>query len=67
MKNETRSYWFNFKTEEYEYIETPNDFHDYISQEPSAQSLYDLYIEHMGKSPLQAALEVLKISAGVKE
>ena len=61
-----KSYWHNFRTGEYEYIETPEDFSDYIPQ-GSGVSLYKLLVEYKGMKPAAAAIEVLKISAGVKD
>ena len=61
---DNKMYWYNFKTGKYDYIETPADFMDYIPQSPSAQSLYKLYIEARGKSPVEACCKVLEIVAG---
>lgn len=57
-------YWFNYKTGEHENIPTPSDFANYIPQEPAAQSLYSLYIQHMGLSPLEACAKVLEACVG---
>lgn len=64
-KMDNKGYWYNFKTESYEYIESPTDFADYIPQSPPAQSLYKLYIE-IGDDPLEASIKVLKASIGEK-
>ena len=56
------SYWYNYRTDEYECIETPSDFTDYIPQSPSAQALYRLYIDAIGDNPLEAARKVLEAS-----
>lgn len=57
--------WFNFRTEEMDYLtETPEDFHDYISQQRAAQHLYDLYIL-AGDLPIEAARKVLSLCAGI--
>lgn len=55
------SRWYNFKTEKYdEFVDSiPLDFKEYISQEPSAQSLYELYIK-MGNSPIESVTKVLE-------
>lgn len=50
--------WYNYKTGEYESIEIPTGFTDYIPQTPACQGLYSCYLA-MGKSPIEAALEVL--------
>lgn len=62
---DNRSYWFNFRTCQYDYRECPTDFRDYISQDPSAQALYRLYQDVRGDSPIEAAIRILKLSAGV--
>lgn len=57
--------WYNYRTQQYEWLyETPNDLHDYVSQNRSAQALLDLYINHMGLAPLEAAIKVLKAQIG---
>ena len=58
-----QGYWYNFKKEEYEYIETPVDFSDYLPQYDAAQALYRLYIE-TGDSPIQACVKVLERVVG---
>lgn len=60
-----RMYWHNFKTGEYELIDTPADFSDYIPQDPAAQGLYSVYIQ-LGDKPLEAALKVLLACVGEK-
>ncbi len=60
-----RGYWFNFKTGEYEYIETPANFENYISQLPAAQGLYKVYLQ-MGDESIVAATKVLKATIGEK-
>lgn len=52
--------WFNFRTQEHDDRETPEDFTDYIPQNRAAQSLYRLLVDHMEHTPLEAAREVLK-------
>lgn len=52
--------WFNFKTQEHDNRETPEDFTDYLPQNVAAQSLYRLLVDHMEHTPLEAAGEVLK-------
>ena len=57
--------WYNYRTQQHEWLyETPTDFHDYVSQNQSAQALLDLYINHMGLTPLEAAIKVLKAQIG---
>lgn len=58
-------YWFNYKKNDYDFIETPKDFHDYIPQYPAAQNLYGLYIK-MGETPINACRKVLEACLGIK-
>ena len=55
--------WYNFKTKEYEVTE-PTDYAEFIPQDNAAQNLYKLLIENMGKTPLDAAEEVLRAACG---
>lgn len=59
-----RIYWFNYVKQDYEYVETPTDFSQYIPQSQAAQSLYTLLINHMNKAPIEAALHVLNACVG---
>lgn len=52
--------WFNYKTSEYDYRETPTDFSDYILQEPAAQAMYEI-CQEMGDSPMDATMKVLTV------
>lgn len=61
--NDNRNHWYNFKTKEYEYIETPKSFVDYLPQEQASQGLYQIYILE-GRSPIDACRLVLEILAG---
>ena len=54
----TKMFWYNFRTEEGEYIETPSDFRDYISQDSTTQNMYVMLLE-LGHSRLDAVLKVL--------
>lgn len=56
--------WFNFKTQEFKYRRTPEDFADYIPQSPTAQSLYGLLTDVLGQTPAEAAREVLLAYCG---
>lgn len=56
--------WYNYKTGEYENRELPEDFTDYIPQDPTALALYKLCLQ-MGESPAKAARSVLVAVAGV--
>ncbi len=57
--------YYNFRTNKYDWLnETPDDWSDYISQSPAAQSLYRLLIDHLQYSPIEAALHVLEKSVG---
>lgn len=55
--------WYNYKTGEYEERETPEDFTDYIPQDPTALAMYKLCLK-VGKTPVQAAESVLLAAAG---
>lgn len=55
--------WYNYDTEKYEAIDTPDDFTSYIPNIPAARSLYSLLVK-MGNEPIEAARQVLE--AGVK-
>lgn len=50
--------WYNFKTGENEERETPEDFTDYIPQDPSALALYKVCLQ-MGETPIQAVNSVM--------
>lgn len=63
---ESKMYWFNFKTNEYEFISCPTDFSDYIPQESAAQALYRLH-QKMGREPLEAAVKMLEAACGVPQ
>lgn len=52
-------YWFNFVTNQHEYINTPADFSAYLPQIPAAQNLYGLHLK-MDKTPIEAARLVLE-------
>ena len=55
------AYWYNYKMQEYECVSgIPIPLSDYIPQIPAAQRLYRLYILHIGCTPLEAAMKVLK-------
>jgi hypothetical protein len=60
----TMESWYNYVTEQYEFIPTPSDFRVFIPQSVAAQGLYNCHLT-LGKSPIQAAIEVLSICAGV--
>ena len=60
--------WYNFVTGECDYLsETPQDFRPYISQNKSAQALYDLLVNHKNKTPLEAVVQVLTACIGGTE
>lgn len=61
---DNRSYWFNYVKGEYEYIDTPTDFSNYIPQIPAAQSMYRLLVNNMGETPLKACAKVLEACVG---
>lgn len=58
-----KMFWYNYKTGQYEERGKPEDFTDYIPQDPVVLALYGLYLE-MGKSPTQAAELVLLAVVG---
>ena len=68
MINKPQFQWYNFRTGQYETRDTPDgdEWADYISQNPAAQSLYILYVAK-GETPIDAAMKVLKATAGIKE
>ena len=68
MNNKPELQWYNFRTGQYETRDTPDgdEWADYISQNPAAQSLYILYVAK-GETPIDAAMKVLKATAGIKE
>ena len=51
---DNRMYWFNYDTNEYDFIDTPEDYAPYVP-EGAARNLYHLYVNHMDKSPLEAS------------
>ena len=57
--------WYNYRTEEHETIETPEDFSDYVPQ-IGGLGMYNIYVMQ-GTAPIDAALKVLKIACGVAE
>lgn len=61
--SESRSGWFNYVKNEYEYIETPTDFSNYVPQ-LGGRGLYQIYVNHEGMQPIAAALKVLQLSLG---
>lgn len=61
-----RMKWFNFRTGQYDYIEIPTDFSDYIPQSQAAQGMYRLLVYDMGVTPIEASLRVLNACAGKK-
>ena len=67
MDKMDKMFWYNFKTEKTEFIDTPLDFANYLPQEPAALSLYKLYIEHKGFSALESACKVLETCCGIKK
>lgn len=58
-----KKYWHNFVTGEYEYIETPKDFSDYVPQ-IGGRGLHQIYVEHDGMEPIEAACKVLSLAVG---
>lgn len=66
-----RSYWYNFRTEEYDYVSSEDFTHEtaqsYISQNPSAQAIFEICHKELGMPILESMLKVLKAQAGVKD
>ena len=59
-KENTMNYWYNFRAGKYEPLnEPPKSFEDYIPKE--GLNLYNLYIQHLGIEPIEAAKKVLLI------
>ena len=65
MEKDNRMYWHNFKTGQAEFIDTPEDFTDYIPQSPAAQGMYQVLLK-LGNEPIKAAMRVLEASVGIK-
>lgn len=59
-------YWYNYDTNEYDYIDTPEDYATCVP-EGAARNLYYLYVNHMDESPLDAVIKVLSICCGDTE
>ena len=60
---DTRMYWYNFDTDEHDFIDAPEDYSPYVP-EGAARNLYWLYVNHLGESPLDAAVKVLSVCCG---
>jgi hypothetical protein len=61
---DTRMYWYNYQTKEYDYVEGPTTDEEalkYLPQDPASQSLFKLYREHEGLSIAHAMLKVLTL------
>ena len=56
--------WYNYKTGEYERIEMPSDFADYIPQLDATQEIYRAYLE-LGIKPIKALRKVLHAWAAI--
>lgn len=64
MENQYKfaSAWYNYRTDEYDYLYgIPENFSDYIPQDPSAQALYDIHVNHEGLESVEAAIKVLSL------
>jgi hypothetical protein len=62
------SCWWNFRTKKHDCFEgIPKDFVDYMPQVPAALNMYSLLINKMGKSPIDAYLEVMDAFLGKNE
>jgi hypothetical protein len=55
-----KMYWFNYKKNEMELVETPETFEDYIPQDQASQGIYFCRMQ-LGDSHMDAALSVLKL------
>lgn len=56
--------WYNYRTKQFEEC-NPVTYEDYIPQMPAAQGLYQCLVM-MGKTPLEAAADVLRACVGEK-
>ena len=65
MNNTNKGSWYNYKIGEYEAIEAPSDFADYIPQYGAAQNMYRLHMK-LGDEPIIAALKVHMACVGDK-
>ena len=63
---DNRRYWYNYKTKAFEFIETPQDFTDYIPQLPAAIGAYQCRLA-LGERPADAAREVVKLCLGMSD
>jgi hypothetical protein len=61
----TEMHWYNYDTEDYDFIDTPEDYSPYVPT-GAARNLFHLYVDHKGWSQLDAALEVLSVCVGDK-
>ena len=57
-------YWYNYVTGELDYISMPDCFAAYIPQSPASQALYNLYVDKLHLSPIEAAAKVLEAWLG---
>ncbi len=62
----TEMYWYNFDTEEHDFLDTPEDYAPYVPK-GAARNLFRLYVDHMGESPLDAMVKVLSACVGDKD
>lgn len=60
-----KGHWFNYKTNEHEFIVMPLDFTYYIPQLDATQEMYKAYLEQ-GVEPIEALRKVLHAWAGIE-
>ena len=69
MNSKPQFLWYNFRTGQYDARDEPPDgdeWRDYISQIPAAQSMFGIYVE-MGNAPIDAAIKVLRVTIESQE
>ena len=69
MNSKPQFLWYNFRTGQYDARDEPPDgdeWRDYISQIPAAQSMFGIYVE-MGDTPIDAAIKVLPATIAPQE
>lgn len=66
MQHDNRGFWHNYRTGQSEFIETPTDFSDYVPQ-IGGRGLYQLHVDHMGMTPIDACIKVLHTAAAAHE
>lgn len=63
MQYKELNVWFNYRTRQYDYRDTPTDFSDYVPQ-IGGVGLYKIYVDCYGMTPIEAAIKVLSAAVG---